>query len=407
MSDPKKDVFGDVGSAASGLRAVPPSAITNTGLGDVTQTGAASGEPSREPSAAASQGTATPPPGAEVVAGADDRTAAGREAKARKTAGAHFEYLDGWRGIAIALVLEEHFFGVLPLEDGRMGVDVFFCLSGFLMSGLLFVQRQPLATFYKRRISRILPAFLAFVAAAYILAAVADKPFTGGEVVATLFFLRTYVPASPGIWEPVGVPIGHLWSLNIEEHCYVLMSGLLFLRLLRGREGYVLMLFGLVCIGVGFVYVGMGDNAPHWGMIGTEVAAAHLMLAAGYRLVREQRGITVPSWLPLATLVMATLCYTRLTPWWAMPLLSPPLLAFTVNHLRDTHGAFKSILSVAPLRQLGIWSYSIYLWQQPFYFYAKAMPWGSVTALPAAIAMALVSFYLLEKPCRTWLNQRW
>ena len=68
-------------------------------------------------------------------------------------------YLDGWRGLAILLVLEGHFLSILPLNTGRLGVDVFFCLSGFLMSGLLFIKQQPLSIFYKRRISRVFPVF--------------------------------------------------------------------------------------------------------------------------------------------------------------------------------------------------------------------------------------------------------
>ena len=54
------------------------------------------------------------------------------------SANEHVNYLDGWRGLAIALVLEGHFSGLIPLETGRLGVDVFFCLSGYLMSGILF-----------------------------------------------------------------------------------------------------------------------------------------------------------------------------------------------------------------------------------------------------------------------------
>jgi len=56
-----------------------------------------------------------------------------------------------------------HFLNWLPFETGRLGVDIFFCLSGLPMSRILFVQRVPLTTFYKRRISRIAPAFVTFV----------------------------------------------------------------------------------------------------------------------------------------------------------------------------------------------------------------------------------------------------
>lgn len=322
------------------------------------------------------------------------------------SADAHLGYLDGWRGLAIALVLEAHFVGWLPIESGRFGVDIFFCLSGWLMSGLLFVQRQPLARFYKRRISRILPAYLAFVAIVYAVALLLGRAFTAGGVVSTLLFLRTYLPTEPGILA-AAVPIGHLWSLNVEEHCYIGMSLLILLGVLRGREGVALMLAGAICIGIGIVYAHLGDREPHWGMLGTEVAASHLLISAGYRLVRERHAIVVPAFAPLLALALATATYAIGVPWWAQHVFSPLLLAFAVNHLSQAAPAVRAWLSVRPLRQLGLWSYSIYLWQQPFYKVRASLPGGEAAALALALAAALTSFYVLERPCRTWLNRHW
>jgi peptidoglycan/LPS O-acetylase OafA/YrhL len=287
-----------------------------------------------------------------------------------------------------------------------MGVDVFFCLSGFLMSGLLFVQRQSLAKFYKRRISRILPAFAAFVIAIYCVSALQGKDFSSAEVMSTLFFARTYWPLQPGIWEGA-VPIGHLWSLNVEEHGYMFMSILVLLPWVRSREGLFLLLSGITCIAIGFLYVKLDKLAPHWGNLGTEVAAAHLFISAGYRLLRERLRPYVPSWLPLVTMASAIFCYSNNAPWWSSGLLTPFLLAFTVNHLSETGEAVKSILASRPLRQMGIWSFSIYIWQQPFYAAKNSFWGGSTTALVSAMTMSLLSFYLLEKPSRTWLNRNW
>lgn len=319
---------------------------------------------------------------------------------------AHTTYLDGWRGIAIALVLEAHFFNLLPLDAGRMGVDVFFCLSGFLMSGVLFLQRQGLRKFYKRRISRIVPIFVVFVLMIYAFAYSQGLAFTGIEFVSTLVFLRTYIPVNPGIWSSA-IPIGHLWSLNIEEHSYIFMSTLILLSAMRGREGWILLASGMACIAIGVLYVKLGSSAPTWGSLGTEVAASHLLISAGYRLLRERFKPLVPSWLPLLTLAAALLCYSKIVPWWCSSLISPFLLAFTVNHLSETGKWFKSLLGMPALRLLGIWSYSIYLWQQPFYSYRNVFPGGSAFALVCAMLTALLSFYVLEKPCRSWLNKHW
>lgn len=316
------------------------------------------------------------------------------------------DYLDGWRGIAIALVLEAHFFSFLPLEAGRMGVDVFFSLSGFLMSGVLFIQRQPLRKFYKRRISRIVPAFAIFVVSIYAFAYVRGMAFTGTEFVATLLFLRTYFPVDPGIWASA-IPIGHLWSLNIEEHCYIFMSGLILVQVLRGREGVALFATGLACIAIGFFYVKLGSSAPKWGDLGTEVAASHLLISAGYRLYSDRVSPSIPPWLPILTLIAAFVCYSSLVPWWSTRLFSPFLLAFTVNHLSESSKWLRSLLGAPVLKFLGIWSFSIYLWQQPFFAFKAAIPGGSTMALVCAMTIGVFSFYVLEQPCRAWLNRIW
>ncbi len=322
------------------------------------------------------------------------------------TATERLAFLDGWRGLAIALVLEGHFIKVLPLEAGRLGVDIFFVLSGYLMSGLLFIKLQPLKVFYKRRLSRILPAFAVFVVGAYLIAYVRDIQFTFSEVIATLFFLRTYLPPDPGIWG-TAIPIGHIWSLNVEEHAYLLLSFFVLHPALRARAGLVLIAVGFLCVLVGFIYVKLGTAAPRWGEIGTEVAAAHLLLAAGYRTLRATRRWSLPHWLPIAALMIAALTYHHQAPWWCSKLLSPLLLAVAVNHLPESAEWIKRGLAWRPLALLGTWSFSIYLWQQPVWQSAGVIPGGAAVALVLALVISLLSFYLVEQPARSWLNARW
>lgn len=315
-------------------------------------------------------------------------------------------YLDGWRGLAILLVLEGHFLSILPLNTGRLGVDVFFCLSGFLMSGLLFIKQQPLSIFYKRRISRVFPVFLFFVVSIYSVAEISGADFSSAEFFATLAFLRTYLPLEIGIWQG-NVPIGHLWSLNVEEHAYLLMSLVTLLPWARGREGWVLLSSGTLCILIRLAYVRLGPLAPHSGDLGTEVAASHLFIAAGYRLVREHYRWTVSSWLPLLSTFAAACLYSDIAPWWAPRLLSPYLLAFAVNHLVDAHVAVRALLSSRLMTSFGIWSFSIYVWQQPFFVLRAEFIGGSAGAFVVAMGVALASYYFLEDPCRRWLNARW
>jgi peptidoglycan/LPS O-acetylase OafA/YrhL len=78
------------------------------------------------------------------------------------------DYLDGWRGLAILGVLVSHFSNVPGVHWlGTFGVELFFVLSGFLMSRILFIERMPLGEFFLRRFSRVVPTFVLFVACAY------------------------------------------------------------------------------------------------------------------------------------------------------------------------------------------------------------------------------------------------
>lgn len=316
------------------------------------------------------------------------------------------DYLDGWRGLAIALVLEGHFVNILPFETGRLGVDLFFCLSGYLMGGILFQQKQPLKKFYKRRISRILPAFIVFVLAMHAFAFIKGLDFSSLEFVSTLLFLRTYIPDSIGIWKSA-LPIGHIWSLNIEEHCYIFMSLIILFRCFGGREAFVLLISGTLCICIGFVYIKMGSHAPHWGELGTEVAASHLLLAAGYRLLREKLYFQMAGWVPLLFLIIAVGCYSSAVPWWSSKVISPFMLAFCINHLSESYSWFRLLLTTQVLKKIGIWSFSIYLWQQPLYSYKLCFPGGTLSALFLVYLISMFSYYKIEQPCRRWLNKNW
>jgi len=312
--------------------------------------------------------------------------------------------LDGWRGLAILLVLQSHFLSYQGFDSGRMGVSIFFSLSGMLMSEILFVRRVPLATFYKRRISRILPAFVVFVCIVFGVSAWRAGPATWAEFAATLVFLRTYVPATPGIWDSA-LPIGHLWSLNVEEHCYLLLGLLAACSALRGREAIVLGGLVLASFVTYEVYLHIPSVARGDFELRTEIAAAYLLSASAYHLVKHRVAHLVSAWMPLATLALAAACFLPDAHWWQTAIVAPLALAFTVNHLQQVGPAARGVLESMPLRRLGIWSYSIYLWQQPFYLAKAGMPAGVMFA--GALLAGLASFYLLEQPLRGWLNRHW
>ncbi|WP_416399113.1 acyltransferase family protein [Allohahella sp. A8] len=310
---------------------------------------------------------------------------------------------DGWRGMAILLVLIDHFANIPFLKEGRMGVDVFFVLSGMLMSKILFEKRTSLSTFYIRRFSRIIPLYWLFLLVLFSGAAIAGLPFTFGEVVANVFFLRTYLPGEPHIWSS-SLPAEHLWSLNVEEHAYVLMS--LVTLMLTGLLKPALALLGLAGLSLlavlGF-YFGT-DYPKEIYFIRTETAVCFVFISAAYNLLKAHYGIRVNPMVPVVTLLLAFACYSMEIPKLFRLVLAPFLLAFTINHLQEITPIARRLLTFGWLRYLGLWSFSIYIWQQPFYIYRDSIPLPDPLIALLTIAVGMASYYWYEQPVRSWIN---
>ncbi len=288
-----------------------------------------------------------------------------------------------------------------------MGVDVFFVLSGMLMSVILFEKRISLRDFYIRRFSRIYPAFFVCVILMFTAATFLSVEYTVWELIASLSFLRTYTPVEPDIWSS-GVVVAHLWSLNVEEHAYVFLSAMTLLFVSRRHIAFVLLLtgFGLVVLGF-YRYAQLSEAEFRFYLIRTECSVVFILFSAGYGLLARQYKITMPSTLPLICFFLAFICYANRAPLWLLFSVCPILLAVTVNHLKDMPTFVISILSNRFIRLIGLWSYSIYLWQQIFFTYSWGFPGGLFTALLLSVAAGVVSYYLLEQPARRAINKRW
>lgn len=314
---------------------------------------------------------------------------------------------DGWRGTAILLVLCDHFYDIEWLWEGRMGVDVFFVLSGMLMSKILFEQRLSLKHFYIRRFSRVYPVLLVYIVATYAFSWSQSINFSPSEIVSSLVFLRTYYPATPDIWSS-GVAIGHLWSLNVEEHAYILLSILSLLLINRKYVGLVLLGLGSGSIALGFYhYSNIPTEEFKLYLIRTESAIVFIFFSAGYGLLKRRAGWKCHPILTVTFLFGALLCYAEAMPIWLIFSISPILLSLVVNHLDNLPKLVNKILCFAPLRSLGIYSFSIYLWQQLFYEYSWTLPVPKFTVASLAVAVGILSYHLLEDPARQLINSRW
>lgn len=317
----------------------------------------------------------------------------------------HVKYLDGWRGLAISCVYLSHFLPLPGFSFGRFGVDLFFVLSGRLMSEMLFEARTPLPTFYRRRASRILPVFVLFIGVMILMAIAMDLSWPPGEILSSVFFLRTYLPETP-IWSSA-VPIGHFWSLNVEEHSYVFLALIAAVPLLRNREGWFLLAMAALSLMITAWYWKNPAIAPDDYPLRTECAAVGLLLSAAWRQVRRYFASLIRPWMAPIALLFGASCYLWAAPSWTKLLIAPFFLAFALNEIGDSYRVLVRALEWKPICIVGVWSYSLYLWQQPLYTFAKDGKLHTALAFALAVSAGLLSFYFFERPTRDWLNKNW
>lgn len=325
-------------------------------------------------------------------------------------------YLDGWRGLAIVLVLIGHFGGSSATTWlGAFGVALFFALSGYLMCDVLFVKKVALPDFFARRISRVVPTFWLYTLIVVLASFVVPGRFTPNfdEVLAVLFFVRTYFPAELSIWTNPW-PVGHIWSLNVEEHSYLFLA-VLAVIVRRSKFQHAAPIFLLASVLLLLAFVLLYTLHPPMGAspwrLRSEVAAIGIVAAAALRLVFKN-GTLLGNWyfppaVALFAFVLAAVCISTYAHKRVDLFLAPLCLAFTVNQLDRLPAIFIRFLSLPVLRWFGRCSFSLYLWQQPFFEIATDDPLNRLVMCALAIGTGALSFYVFEEPARKYLNKAW
>lgn len=291
-----------------------------------------------------------------------------------------------------------------------LGVEMFFILSGRLMAELLIVRRQALSTFVVRRASRILPLVLLYSLVVGVGLGLAQ--LLAGTVVnwlsplASLLFFSNYL-ANP---EPL---LEHTWSLAVEEHSYLLLV------LIAGLSARKPRIAGLLSFAVAcgmmlngaflFLFHGGGKAVPYvfWR---SDVRSASVLLSfALFLLLRRWRPPLQPmlAWLSPICLLAAGLSMFAADPVTPLNMAACTFFAaISVNTIEVAAPAYRRLLSMNVLTWLGMLSFSLYIWQQPFFIATKGgIP--SILALPLALACAIWSYVRVETPARRFLNRRW
>ncbi|WP_305822172.1 acyltransferase family protein [Massilia brevitalea] len=318
----------------------------------------------------------------------------------------HIACLDGWRGAAIAALLLGHFYPVPGINFGTLGVNLFFVLSGLLMTRILFVQKQPLGLFYRRRVARIFPSVYVFLAVTTLAFVVAGRELSMLELLSAATFTNNYI-VPDGPWR---MPVGHIWSLSVEEHAYVLLSLLAVLTRASHRRsvravGAATAAISLVALLYAWTHSGAALSRLwlHSEVSAFGIFASSLVFLAGLgeRSSRWDR-VAVP-----VLLVVGIAAH-----WWSAPaplrlLLGCGAFALAMKRLQHAPQAVIRMFEFAPLRQLGVWSFSLYLWQQPFYQLVRHEGMHPALGLGLSLVVGALAHYLVEKPARAWLNAHW
>jgi peptidoglycan/LPS O-acetylase OafA/YrhL len=336
--------------------------------------------------------------------------------------------IEGMRTIAVGSVLIGHA-GVSFMAGGFVGVDVFFVLSGFLITGLLAREvsrtgRVSLGNFWARRMKRLLPAsatVLAFSALiTYLYLPITQRKDFGGDIISAALYVVNWRLADRGVdylAEDIGQsPVQHYWSLAVEEQFYLvwpilmLVIGLLAAR--RWKQGAFAVLGVVTIASFAYSVQQTADSPATAYFVSTtriwELGLGALLALAASR-VEQIPGIirAIGGWIGIAMIVYAVFVFDDATTWPGANALVPTVGAalMIASGLRPTAYSPQRLLSIAPMVWIGGLSYSIYLWHWPILVAVQAEnPDIRVRYVLVLMALSIVPAYLsnrfIENPVR-------
>ena len=353
-----------------------------------------------------------------------------------KSADGHRPALDGLRAVAVVAVLLYHG-GVSWARGGFLGVDVFFVISGYLITALLLGEHErwgsvDLRKFWVRRARRLFPALLlVLTAVAGYAALLADSTKVRAirlDGLATLAYVANwrFIASGQSYFDQFGdpSPLRHMWSLGIEEQWYLLFPPLLVL-LLRARLTARLLPWLLTaaaaasaCLGAALYTPGRDPSRVYFG---TDTRAQALLVGAVLAVGLSRRQLPLGStasrtrlatvWPGAALLLLLGLSQISESSAWLYRggLLLVALLSAAVVTAAVTTEAnlVQRVLSLGLLQHLGVVSYGLYLWHWPLYVALSPDRTGlSGTALlllrlTTSLVAAEVSYQLVEQPVRS------
>lgn len=337
----------------------------------------------------------------------------------------HLPGLDGLRALSIMIVMVGHFLLGRAAALSTIGVYIFFVISGYLITRLMFAEQArfgavDVGRFYARRFLRLYPVLIVFLLAIVATAIAAERPRPLIEVASVLFYFSNYLTS----WQEArggtfSLPIGVLWSLSVEEHFYILMP--LFFLLTKGR--HIIAFAAVMCVlsvVLRIVEIGiwpwMADLDRYSTLYrNSEVrfdSIAYGVLLAGISQTRDPMRVLRPlGSLPAVAVGCGLLVISFVMPdgvakavlrdtmrsWFAVAVVCNVLFS-------DSMQWAKRLLENRFVVWIGLLSYSLYIWHgaQEYFLTALGVP---TTArgfgwleMAGAFGCAVASYYLVEKP---------
>lgn len=310
--------------------------------------------------------------------------------------------LDGWRGIAIALVLFDHLQAALTggyvrpwMQTGQHGVTIFFVLSGYLITSKLLQEpagQIDLRSFYIRRFFRLMPVAWVYLGILWLTGRITGEHWISGrEIASCVFFFRNFFGPGRALYA------AHFWSLSIEEQFYLLWPCLLLLAGFRASRW--LALGGALAIAA-YRELHWAAYEHQWLSFQTQVRADALLigcllalLLADPRLRAIAQRYSRFIWLP----ALVALSFAIADFHWLPPLFECAAIAALIAASTLHAESFLVLPLLSPaLVWMGAISYSVYVWQQFFLVYR-----GAATTIPMLCLMpvfSLGSYYWIELP---------
>ena len=337
--------------------------------------------------------------------------------------------IDGLRAVAVGMVLIYHAFPTW-LPAGLLGVDVFFVISGYLITQLVSVALHAgtfsLLEFYRRRVRRIVPALLLTLGMCaafgwFVLTPVELENLGGAIRWSAPFLANSYFANSTGYFQVAASssPLLHLWSLGVEEQFYLCWPVLLIAAVRQGVTAPVLR--AIIAVSLAISIWGAWDSPDAhffklacriWelaagGLLALRVAATpDVKHPPGVRLTAERRWASAASVAGLLLIIGSALLLNaeRAFPgaWAVVPVVGTVLL------IGAGPGAWINarILASRPWVFVGLISYSLYLWHWPLLVFTRILlghappPGTAAVVLAGAFALACATYYLVECPIR-------